>query len=70
MRVRRSKTWAPLIWVDRRTDRVYLRGRRVHHGLAGVVGAVVGLVLVAVSAALIIDDWHDRPWPMTREVFL
>ena len=35
--------------------RVYVRGRRIHHGLTGAVMAAVG-------ALLLIHDWKDRPW--------
>lgn len=35
--------------------RVYVFGRRVHHGLTG-------LALVAVGIALMLDDAHDWPW--------
>lgn len=37
--------------------RVYIAGRRVHHGLAG-------LMLCAAGVALIVHDWRDRPWPL------
>jgi hypothetical protein len=37
----------------------YPFGRRLHHGLAGAVLALVGIVLM-------VDDRHDWPWPMHR----
>lgn len=35
--------------------RVHIIGRRVHHGLAGLLLAAVGL-------ALMLHDRHDFPW--------
>lgn len=35
--------------------RVYVRGRRIHHGLAGAV-------LVVVGAVLCLHDRRDWPW--------
>jgi hypothetical protein len=46
-----------------RTRRVYVLGRRVHHGLAGAVTAVTGLV---VGLGLMWDDLEDFPWPLER----
>ena len=37
--------------------RVYIRGRRIHHGLTGAVLATLGL-------ALMLHDRHDWPWPL------
>lgn len=37
----------------------YLLGRRVHHGLVGVVLAAIGVVLAW-------DDRHDFPWQLSR----
>lgn len=52
--------------------RVYLLGRRIHHGLTGAVLAVASVllprrarhrgVLVILGAVLVIDDAHDFPW--------
>ncbi len=39
----------------------YLLGRRLHHGLAGVVLAALGIVLI-------IDDWKDRWWKLEVRV--
>jgi hypothetical protein len=38
-----------------RDRRVYVAGRRVHHGLAGLVAILVGM-------AAVVHDWRDRPW--------
>ena len=36
--------------------RVYVRGRRIHHGFTGTVMAAVGALLI----------WHDRrDWPFS-----
>lgn len=37
--------------------RCYLRGYRIHHGLAGALLALAGVVLV-------IHDRADFPWPL------
>jgi hypothetical protein len=37
--------------------RLYIYGRRVHHGLVGAILAALGLGLLA-------HDWRDRPWPL------
>lgn len=38
--------------------RVYVRGRRVHHGLTGIV-------LAGIGAALVFHDRKDFPFPLT-----
>lgn len=35
--------------------RIYIRGRRIHHGLTGAVLVLIGVVFM-------LDDWADRPW--------
>jgi len=35
--------------------RVYIHGRRIHHGLAGAL-------LTALGAVLMLDDARDFPW--------
>jgi len=47
--------------------RLYVAGRRVHHGSAGCVLALAGLArrdlrTVAVGAAMIAHDVRDFPW--------
>lgn len=36
--------------------RLYVKGRRIHHGLTGAVTAVIGAVLC-------LHDRRDWPWP-------
>lgn len=38
---------------------VYIVGRRIHHGFAGLVMFAAGIVLM-------LDDLKDFPWPLTR----
>lgn len=38
--------------------RLYLRGRRIHHGLTGALLAALGVVLM-------LDDARDFPWRLT-----
>jgi len=40
--------------------RLYLFGRRVHHGS-------FGLSLIVLGARLIAADWRDRPWWPSKE---
>lgn len=47
--------------------RLYLVGRRVHHGAAGAVGLAAGIAtrsryLTLASLALVVHDAHDFPW--------
>lgn len=42
--------------------RVYICGRRLHHGR-------VGLLLAAAGVALMLDDFPDFPWRMTHRRF-
>lgn len=39
----------------RANQRLYVHGKRLHHGLTGCVLITVGAVLAA-------HDWHDRWW--------
>jgi hypothetical protein len=48
-----------LVSYDAARRRVYLCGRRLHHGLTGAALATIGL-------ALMWDDRHDAPWLPTR----
>lgn len=43
--------------MTRNGPRVYIAGRRIHHGRAG-------LWLLALGALLVAHDWRDRPWPL------
>lgn len=36
--------------------KVYVFGRRIHHGRTGICLTALGLALIA-------HDWRDRPWP-------
>ena len=48
---------------DRERRRVWLAGRRVHHGATGIILALVG-------GALIVHDWKDRSaWLNGRDGF-
>lgn len=42
-----------MINYDRKQQRVWIAGWRLHHGLTGIVLAGIGIFLMA-------DDWHDR----------
>lgn len=47
--------------------RCYVFGRRLHHGLAGLIVCGAGLatrkrVIVALGAVLVADDWRDFPF--------
>jgi hypothetical protein len=48
-----------LVQYDATRRRVYLCGRRLHHGLTGAALATLGLVLMW-------DDRRDAPWLPTR----
>ena len=48
-----------LVTYDAARRRVYLCGRRLHHGLTGAALATIGLVLMW-------DDRRDAPWLPTR----
>ena len=48
-----------LVKYDAARRRVYLCGRRLHHGLTGAALATIGLVLMW-------DDRRDAPWLPTR----
>jgi hypothetical protein len=48
-----------MIRYDPDLRRVWVLGRRLHHGLAGVILAVAGLVLMW-------DDRRDAPWSPAR----
>lgn len=52
-----TTTTPRLVRIDRHPHgpRVYVRGRRLHHGLSGVALTAVGLVLIT-------HDRHDFPW--------
>jgi hypothetical protein len=43
-----------LLGLDLERRRVWVGGRRVHHGLTGLAFALAGLALMA-------HDWKDRP---------
>ncbi len=60
-RVRNVGAWMSPVWVDRERRRVFVCGRRLHHGL-------VGAVMVGVGAVLVWHDRHDFPWLPVREV--
>lgn len=51
-----------LVSYDANRRRVYLCGRRLHHGLTGAALATIGLVLMW-------DDRHDAPWLPTRRAY-
>lgn len=44
-----------MLKIDKHNLRVYLAGRRVHHGL-------LGCFLVGLGATLVVHDRHDFPW--------
>jgi hypothetical protein len=48
-----------IVRYDSARRRVYLCGRRLHHGLTGAALATIGL-------ALMWDDRHDAPWYPSR----
>jgi hypothetical protein len=48
-----------VIRYDADLRRVYVLGRRLHHGLAGALLAAAGIVLMW-------DDRHDVPWRFSR----
>lgn len=48
-----------MIRYDRELRRVWVLGRRLHHGLAGMILAAAGL-------ALMWDDRRDAPWQPAR----
>jgi hypothetical protein len=48
-----------LVQYDSIHHRLYLCGRRLHHGLTGAALATLGLVLMW-------DDRHDAPWTPAR----
>lgn len=59
--------------VDRRRRRLWICGRRCHHGATGALLATVGLltaspagpVLFGIGVALMFDDLADFPWTPT-----
>ena len=44
-----------MIRYDRKRRRLWVAGRRLHHG-------AVGIALAAIGALLVVDDWSDRWW--------
>lgn len=50
-----------LVRLDRELRRVYVAGRRVHHGLVGVAMVAAGIVLA-------VHDRKDFPWLPAYEV--
>jgi hypothetical protein len=58
----------PIFVYDRTLQRSYLFGRRLHHGLAGVIGIPIGITIIILSVAMIYDDWDDRPWLPYKEL--
>jgi hypothetical protein len=48
-----------LVRYDSNRRRMYVGGRRLHHGLTGVALATIGIVLMW-------DDRHDAPWYPSR----
>lgn len=58
-----------------RDRRLWLFGRRCHHGATGIALAACGLlaphpygpILFGLGVALIVDDWPDAPWIPVRQ---
>lgn len=42
-----------MIYYDRDFKRLWIAGKRIHHGLTGLAFATIGLILMA-------HDWRDR----------
>lgn len=45
--------------------RLYVRGRRRHHGRVGAQLLAAGAAAIALGGLLVWHDWTDRPWPLT-----
>ena len=53
------------VYYDASRRRLWICGQRCHHGATGAVMAAVGTLagapaLLAIGAALMLHDWHDR----------
>lgn len=70
-----------IVRYDDRLRRVYVLGQRLHHGMVGAVAYTagvavsrrsssrIGIVLVTVGTALMVDDLHDWPWVGDQDAY-